>query len=57
MSASNDAYEISARPAPGPGSEHTTDGMGRELFALFRGGVGATERGASVFPLPGEVSA
>jgi len=49
-----DEAVLVARPAPGAGSELATEGMGRELFDLFRRGVGATERGASVFPLPVE---
>jgi phosphogluconate dehydratase len=49
-----DDAELAARPAPGAGSEHATDGMGRELFEVFRRMVGPTEQGASVFPLPGQ---
>ena len=36
------------RPQPGPGSEDSADGMGRELFDVFRANAGDTEAGATV---------
>ena len=42
------AEELESRTAPGPGSEATTFGMGRELFAVFRENAGGSESGATV---------
>ena len=39
---------LSQRPDPGPGSEDSADGMGRELFDVFRKHVGETEAGGTV---------
>ena len=39
---------LSQRPDPGPGSEDAADGMGRELFEMFRRNVSETEAGATV---------
>jgi phosphogluconate dehydratase len=39
---------LSQRPEPGPGSEESTNGLGRELFDVFRRHVGDTEAGATV---------
>lgn len=39
---------LSQRPEPGPGSEESSNGMGRELFDVFRCHVGDTEAGATV---------
>jgi len=39
---------LSQRPDPGPGSEDSTDGMGRELFDVFRKHVGDTEAGGTI---------
>ena len=36
------------RPEPGPGSEDSSNGLGRELFDVFRCHVGDTEAGATV---------
>ena len=43
------AEELDARPPAGPGSQDSTNGMGRELFEVFRANAGASETGASVF--------
>ena len=39
---------LSQRPDPGPGSEDAADGMGRELFEMFRRNASDTEAGATV---------
>jgi len=39
---------LSQRPDPGPGSEDAADGMGRELFEVFRRNVSDTEAGGTV---------
>ena len=39
---------LSQRPEPGPGSEESSNGLGRELFDVFRRHVGDTEAGATV---------
>ena len=39
---------LSQRPDPGPGSEDSADGMGRELFDVFRKHVGETEAGGTI---------
>ncbi len=39
---------LSQRPDPGPGSEDSADGMGRELFDVFRKHVSETEAGGTV---------
>jgi phosphogluconate dehydratase len=39
---------LSQRPEPGPGSEDAANGMGRELFEMFRQNAGDTEAGATV---------
>ncbi len=39
---------LSQRPGPGPGSEDAEDGMGRELFEVFRRNASDTESGATV---------
>jgi len=39
---------LSQRPEPGPGSEDSSNGLGRELFDVFRRHVGDTEAGATV---------
>ena len=39
---------LSQRPEPGPGSEDSTNGMGRELFDVFRRNAGDTEAGATI---------
>lgn len=44
------AEELDARPLAGPGSQDSTNGMGRELFEVFRANAGDSEAGASVFP-------
>ena len=36
------------RPAPGPGSEDCSSGMGRELFDVYRRHAGDTEAGATI---------
>ncbi len=41
------AAELSQRPGPGPGSEDSTNGIGRELFDVFRCNAGDTEAGAT----------
>ena len=40
--------DLSQRPDPGTGSEDSADGMGRELFDVFRKHVGETEAGGTV---------
>jgi len=40
--------ELQRRPDPGPGSANSTDGMGRELFDVFRANASDTEAGATV---------
>jgi phosphogluconate dehydratase len=40
--------ELSERPGPGPGSEDSADGMGRELFEMFRRNASDTEAGGTV---------
>ncbi len=40
--------ELAARPPAGPGSQERSNGMGRELFDVFRAAVGDTEAGATV---------
>lgn len=40
--------ELRQRPDPGPGSEDSADGMGRELFDMFRANASDTEAGATV---------
>jgi phosphogluconate dehydratase len=40
--------DLSQRPNAGPGSEDASDGMGRELFDVFRKHVGETEAGGTV---------
>jgi len=42
------AAVLSQRPDPGPGSEDSTNGMGRELFDVFRCKASDTEAGATV---------
>jgi len=39
---------LSERPDPGPGSEDSADGMGRELFEMFRRNASDTEAGGTV---------
>ncbi len=39
---------LSQRPEPGSGSEDAADGMGRELFEMFRRNASDTEAGATV---------
>jgi phosphogluconate dehydratase len=39
---------LKQRPEPGPGSEDSTNGMGRELFDVFRRNAGDTEAGATI---------
>ena len=39
---------LSERPGPGPGSEDSADGMGRELFEMFRRNASDTEAGGTV---------
>jgi phosphogluconate dehydratase len=39
---------LSERPGPGPGSEDSADGMGRELFEMFRRNASDTESGGTV---------
>ena len=39
---------LNQRPEPGPGSEDSTNGMGRELFDVFRRNAGDTEAGATI---------
>lgn len=39
---------LSERSDPGPGSEAAADGMGRELFEMFRRNASDTEAGATV---------
>ncbi|MGB5488331.1 MAG: dihydroxy-acid dehydratase, partial [Lysobacterales bacterium] len=39
---------LSQRPNPGPGSEDSADGMGRELFDVFRKNCGDTEAGGTI---------
>ena len=41
-------HELQARPEPGPGSEDAIDGMGRNLFDVFRANASDTESGATV---------
>jgi len=41
------AAELSKRPDPGPGSEDSTNGIGRELFDMFRCNASDTEAGAT----------
>ena len=40
--------ELRKRPEPGPGSEDSADGVGRELFDVFRSSASDTEAGATV---------
>ena len=40
--------DLSQRPDPGTGSEDSADGMGRELFDVFRKHVGETEAGGTI---------
>ena len=40
--------ELAKRPPAGPGSEDSSNGMGRELFDVFRAQVGDTEAGATI---------
>ena len=40
--------ELQRRPDPGPGSANSSDGMGRELFDVFRANASDTEAGATV---------
>jgi len=40
--------ELNERPGPGPGSEDSADGMGRELFEMFRRNASDTEAGGTV---------
>jgi phosphogluconate dehydratase len=42
------ADELAQRPAAGPGSEDANNGMGRELFDMFRQHASDTEAGATV---------
>jgi phosphogluconate dehydratase len=42
-----DEDELQARPGPGPGSEDAIDGMGRNLFDVFRANASDTESGAT----------
>ena len=39
---------LSERPDPGPGSEDSADGMGRELFEMYRRNASDTEKGGTV---------
>jgi len=39
---------LSQRPDPGPGSEDSADGMGRELFDVFRKNCSDTEAGGTI---------
>jgi len=39
---------LSQRPDPGPGSEDSANGMGRELFDMFRSNANDTEAGGTV---------
>ena len=39
---------LQQRPEPGPGSEDSTNDMGRELFDVFRRNAGDTEAGATI---------
>ena len=39
---------LNERPGPGPGSEDSADGMGRELFEMFRRNASDTEAGGTV---------
>jgi len=40
--------ELQKRPGPGPGSEDAANGMGRELFDMFRANASDTEAGGTV---------
>lgn len=42
------AVELAARPPAGPGSQDSAQGMGRELFEVFRANSGDSESGATV---------
>ena len=48
MTVSVSDAELRQRPDPGPGSEDSADGMGRELFDVFRKHVGETEAGGTI---------
>jgi len=43
-----DEAELQNRPGPGPGSEDAANGMGRELFDVFRANASDTEAGGTV---------